>query len=665
MAGFSFLVLLLLLPLTGSTSLEDIIERKETALRSMVSAYEGLHRDRCSTTCDDFCTIPACGTRFDEDTTKTHSFPCNSEAGSTMCTAEDCDGAYRSEEATVLRIAPGVDFRSTELADDVCASNSMLPTFQRNKATYALNAYQYVSHRSGTLRMHPAIPQERSNGSCSSYDPRIRPWYVAAASGPKDVILILDVSGTMGALHGGLSKMTRLDAVKSAAKAVLETLTNSDYVTVVTFANEALAIGGEVMLQATEANIKTLQIAVDAMVAEGATNFSAGFLTAFDVLERSVERELTADCSRAILFLTDGYNTADSNPLTVIAQRQAKRPEKVRIFTYSMGTEADHALPQQIACDNGGIWALMSNGEDPLTHMSRYYQYLAAGVHSGLPRWTTPYEDAFGLGTLVTVAAAAYDRSGSVPVFIGVVGIDVRLSELDSHNDYAAVVSALIARSRVCTPVVLEDCDVQRLRGSNACKDRPTCPGVVVSDCNLGRTLPKLLCQELSEATRLPVEEGEAGRSFSDVSCCGCGGGGVGVVVVVVLVAFGVLVVVVVVVVWWRRRQQRSTPFRHEDNAASPQAAFLQESNLGANFRPPPLAPSHIEAPLMHEPTAPPAPAPMPAPLPVQHHQPHGIRQHQAHHQAHQAPHPAGRGGARAPPAALAYSRQLLGEGEL
>ena len=44
--------------------------------------------------------------------------------------------------------------------------------------------------------MYPATPSQCPNGQ-NVYNPTIIPWYVAASSGPKDVILVLDTSGSM------------------------------------------------------------------------------------------------------------------------------------------------------------------------------------------------------------------------------------------------------------------------------------------------------------------------------------------------------------------------------------------------------------------------------------------------------------------------------------
>ena len=51
----------------------------------------------------------------------------------------------------------------------------------------------YFGSSTGAFRIIPAQHSE----ICGDYDPRCRPWFVAASSGPKDVVLVLDVSGSM------------------------------------------------------------------------------------------------------------------------------------------------------------------------------------------------------------------------------------------------------------------------------------------------------------------------------------------------------------------------------------------------------------------------------------------------------------------------------------
>lgn len=74
------------------------------------------------------------------------------------------------------------------------------------------------------------MSQAAYSGECGEYDPRIRPWYVAASSGPKDVVILLDISSSM-------QNQGRLDLAKDAVESVLNTMNDHTFVNVVTFSN--------------------------------------------------------------------------------------------------------------------------------------------------------------------------------------------------------------------------------------------------------------------------------------------------------------------------------------------------------------------------------------------------------------------------------------------
>ena len=40
--------------------------------------------------------------------------------------------------------------------------------------------------------MYPANTDNHCEDGEATYDPRKRPWYVSASSGPKDIVLVLD-----------------------------------------------------------------------------------------------------------------------------------------------------------------------------------------------------------------------------------------------------------------------------------------------------------------------------------------------------------------------------------------------------------------------------------------------------------------------------------------
>lgn len=81
----------------------------------------------------------------------------------------------------------------------------------------------------------------------TTYDPRIRPWYSSAASGPKDVILVLDISGSM-------TNYNRLTKTKNAAKAVISMLSWADHATVIGFNSNVKTMTDSKLMEATSAN---------------------------------------------------------------------------------------------------------------------------------------------------------------------------------------------------------------------------------------------------------------------------------------------------------------------------------------------------------------------------------------------------------------------------
>ncbi|KAL3927885.1 MAG: hypothetical protein SGARI_005199 [Bacillariaceae sp.] len=85
----------------------------------------------------------------------------------------------------------------------------------------------HVGMSSGAFRLYPG----RANETCGSYDPRIRPWYVAGSSGPKNVLLMLDVSGSMDGI--------RLYFLKQAAIRIVDTLTIGDRIALIPFSTNA------------------------------------------------------------------------------------------------------------------------------------------------------------------------------------------------------------------------------------------------------------------------------------------------------------------------------------------------------------------------------------------------------------------------------------------
>lgn len=227
----------------------------------------------------------------------------------------------------------------------------------------------YFGAANGAFRIYPA----RSSETCGTYDPRVRPWYVAASSGPKNLVLLLDVSGSMS------GRLLRL--MKQAAKRVILTLTVGDRVAIVPFETEAEVIAdrGMYLYTATALNKEILVQLIENLEAGGKTNFNSAFTKAFDLLDTSISEELNVPCNSAILFLTDGKMTVpeyitETQVIDLVIQRIAQTKSMngqlpMLLFTYSVSEhdEGVHSFPSKLACSvEQGMWSKISNYEEIL-----------------------------------------------------------------------------------------------------------------------------------------------------------------------------------------------------------------------------------------------------------------------------------------------------------
>ena len=498
--------------------LEALMEKQEGLVLTLAKEVEEQHALRCGLSVSDCqeMSYDNCGTRY----------PCQT------CPAEGLDiaacGGAGLFDYTVssVRLAGTVNTDADnnplddEVKETVCYTrhldNWFVSTNTDNEATevYGDRLPQlYFGGHNGAFRIYPA----RHSETCGNYDTRERPWYVAASSGPKDVVLVLDTSGSM-AIAG------RMDLVRTAAKDVIDALTIGDHFGVVEFNTGARTLNpGGRLLQATAENKESMKALVDGLYDTGSTNFYAGFETAFDLIDASTAAGATSNCHTAILFLTDG--DGGSNGLTdMINQRNTAHDATV--FTYSLGSGANDVVPKEIACATGGIWAEVPDGDDLSSYMTGYYKLLAMGLgdgaNEGFTAWVEPYAFSTGGGMGTTVSAPVYDRSADPPLFIGVAGIDFTVDFMQevAGDSYATVLNALVTQSTArCPDFRISECELQALRklsgGTGA-----MCAG----ECSDTTEIEPTACLCPSDyPSKFWANRLEQGRSYTQRACCNSG----------------------------------------------------------------------------------------------------------------------------------------------
>jgi len=274
----------------------------------------------------------------------------------------------------------------------------------------------YFGSVNGLFRKYPGVESPRDDrGNYISYDPRFRPWYVSAASGSKDVVILLDISGSM-------KTADRITLAKNAVISVLSTLGSSSMVAVVAFNHEITrSCFGNELVAATPRNVAKLIDFVEGLAATGSTNFELAFDAAFAILE-----EGASSCKTSVLFLTDGIA---EDPAHIIRARNTA-DIGATIFSYTLGEDAKADIPWRVANMTNGVYTHIDDEDSSglINKMSSYYLYYALGDSESNTDMivTSPYMD-FSTGVvMVTMAMPVYFNA----YFAGVVGLDLPLTYL-------------------------------------------------------------------------------------------------------------------------------------------------------------------------------------------------------------------------------------------
>ncbi|KAM6927367.1 voltage-dependent calcium channel subunit alpha-2/delta-2a isoform 4-T4 [Xenentodon cancila] len=301
--------------------------------------------------------------------------------------------------------------------------------FIENRREDSSLRWQVFGSATGVTRYYPATPWRAPN-KIDLYDVRRRPWYIQGASSPKDMVIIVDVSGSVSGLT--------LKLMKTSVVKMLDTLSDDDYVNVARFNEKADAVVPcfRTLVQANVRNKKIFKEAVMHMQAKGTTDYKSGFTFAFEQLlnESSAPR---ANCNKMIMMFTDGGEDRAQE----VFEKYNWPNKTVRVFTFSVGQHNYDVTPLQwIACANKGyyfeipsIGAIRINTQEYLDVLGR--PMVLAGSKAKQVQWTNVYQDALGLGLVITGTMPVFNLtvdsvSSQNQLILGVMGVDVAINEI-------------------------------------------------------------------------------------------------------------------------------------------------------------------------------------------------------------------------------------------
>ncbi|XP_039276628.1 voltage-dependent calcium channel subunit alpha-2/delta-3 isoform X2 [Nilaparvata lugens] len=320
-------------------------------------------------------------------------------------------------------------------------SEHLDPVFVNNYEMDPTLSWQFFGSSTGFLRRFPGMkwPTDEVAIRQDLHDFRTSSWFVGAATSPKDVAILLDVSSAMYGKHRDLARET--------VSAILDTLTDNDFVNVYTFSEsttELVTCFKDMLVQATEGNKRELKKMLPHVKSDNVANFTSAFVTGFEILHKYNRTNLGCQCNQAIMLVSTG----PANSIKEIFKQYNMPHMPVRVFTYLVGKDTSNSAEMKsMACSNKGFYEHIQEVKDVREKVFNYIKVLARPMvmyQNDHPiQWTPVYaggkintllSNSVEEGQLMTsVATPIFDRrnySVSDASLLGVVGTDIPIQQL-------------------------------------------------------------------------------------------------------------------------------------------------------------------------------------------------------------------------------------------
>ncbi|XP_037048766.1 voltage-dependent calcium channel subunit alpha-2/delta-3 [Bradysia coprophila] len=298
-----------------------------------------------------------------------------------------------------VHVPTNVYHRSREVLETIMWSEALDQVFLQNYQSDPALSWQYFGSDTGIMRHFPAKRWE-SHG-VDVYDCRKRSWYIETATCSKDIVILLDNSGSMTGFRNFIAQLT--------IKSILDTFSNNDFTNILVYSKNVTTLVpcfDNTLVQATPENIAVFNAAVKKLKPEGSADVGLAFIDAFELLQRYRDdrkcSESKAGCNQAIMLITDGvpgnateifdkYNWIENGNFTKIP---------VRIFTYLVGKEVTNVREiQWMACLNRGHYSHIETLDQVQGEVLKYVNVIATPlVLQGTdhpPTWTHAFKDFF------------------------------------------------------------------------------------------------------------------------------------------------------------------------------------------------------------------------------------------------------------------------------
>ncbi|XP_029969457.1 voltage-dependent calcium channel subunit alpha-2/delta-4 [Salarias fasciatus] len=340
-----------------------------------------------------------------------------------------------------IQVPTNVYNKDPDIVNGVYMSEALNDVFIDNFQKDPTLTWQYFGSASGFFRLYPGIQWIPDENGVVTFDCRKRNWYIQAATSPKDVVIVVDVSGSMKGL--------RLTIAKHTINTILDTLGENDFVNIIAYSDYVRYVEPcfkGTLVQADLDNREHFKLLVEELHVKGEGKVKKAMKESFKILNEATALGQGSLCNQAIMLITDGAMEDYKDVF-----EEFNWPERrVRVFTYLIGREMTFAdSVKWIACNNKGYYTHISTLADVQENVMEYLHVLSRPMvinHDHDIIWTEAYMDsvfpstkelfnsqAQSLLLMTSVAMPVFSKKKetlSHGILLGVVGTDVALREL-------------------------------------------------------------------------------------------------------------------------------------------------------------------------------------------------------------------------------------------
>lgn len=234
---------------------------------------------------------------------------------------------------------------------------------------------------------------------------------------PKDVLLILDCSGSM---YGG-----KIRQMEAAVIGVLKDLHEGDRFNILEF-SDRVEYYKKSMVYANKKSIDDAKEYVESLSATGGTNINAGMLQGIDFLKTSGD---TSERSQVVFFLTDGEATSgvtDNN--RILENVRNSNSKAFPVYSLAFGNGADYEFVKKVAVQNKGLSRRIYEDSDATLQIKGFYDEVSSAI---LKNVTFKYlNNASSVQNLTTVNFPSYFTGSEIVVAGKIDDNAVRLFDL-------------------------------------------------------------------------------------------------------------------------------------------------------------------------------------------------------------------------------------------